>query len=96
VKISQWQDCAWIGREPFDPAILHRHRENSKPITLEQKFRLNHDARPILRPFFEKQQLPDVVQALVPSAYLIANSSAVDTAAATTLALHRRLSKMSR
>src|SRR4029453_7142874 len=39
VKISQRQDCAWIGREPFDPAILHRHRENSKAIALEQKFR---------------------------------------------------------
>src|SRR4029450_6089599 len=31
VKISQRQDCTWIGREPFDRAVLHRPRQNTKP-----------------------------------------------------------------
>src|SRR6266508_6812782 len=41
MKISQGQDCAWVGREPLDRAVLHRHRENTKPISLDHKFRLN-------------------------------------------------------
>ena len=45
MKIFQGQDCAWIWLEPFDRAVLHRHRKNTKPITLEQKFRLDHEMR---------------------------------------------------
>src|SRR5882724_2323965 len=36
VKIFQGQDCARIRREPFDRPVLHGHRKNTKPITLEQ------------------------------------------------------------
>src|SRR2546428_5800975 len=42
MKIFQRHDCAGIGREPGDGIILHRHRENTKSITLQQKFRRDH------------------------------------------------------
>ncbi len=42
VKIFQWQDRAWIRRKPFDRVVLHRHGEDTKPIALKQKFRINH------------------------------------------------------
>jgi hypothetical protein len=42
VKFFQWQNRAWVGREPFDCVFLHRHRENTEPIALQQKFRVNH------------------------------------------------------
>ncbi len=42
MKFVERNDGARIGREPFDLAIIHRHRENAEPITLQQKFRLNH------------------------------------------------------
>src|SRR6266550_5722297 len=34
MKILQRQDRTRIGREPFDCAILHRHRKNTEPIAL--------------------------------------------------------------
>ena len=42
VKFFQRQNRARIGREPFDCVFFHRHRENTEPIALQQKFRLNH------------------------------------------------------
>ena len=42
VKFFQWQNRARVGREPFDYICFHRHRENTKPIALQQKFRVNH------------------------------------------------------
>ena len=42
VKIFQWHNGARIGRKPFDRVVLHGHRENTKPIALEQKFRIDH------------------------------------------------------
>jgi hypothetical protein len=42
MKFVERHDGARIGREPFDLAIIHRHRENAQPITLQQKFRFDH------------------------------------------------------
>src|SRR5207249_7690388 len=42
VKVLQRQDGTRIGGEPFDCAILHRHRKNTKPVTLQQEFRIDH------------------------------------------------------
>src|SRR5881392_490511 len=42
VKILQRQNRAWVGREPFDSAVLRRHRENTESIALQQKFGRNH------------------------------------------------------
>jgi hypothetical protein len=42
VKILQWQDGARIGRKPFDRVVLHSHGEDTKPIALKQKFRVDH------------------------------------------------------
>jgi hypothetical protein len=42
VKFFQRQNRARVGREPFDCVFFHRHRENTEPIALQQKFRLNH------------------------------------------------------
>jgi hypothetical protein len=44
MKIFQGQDCAWVRRKPFDRAVLHCHRKNTQPVTLEQEFRLDHDS----------------------------------------------------
>src|SRR6266487_5890613 len=49
MKIFQGQDCAWIGREPFDRAVLHRHGKNTKPVTLEQKFGVDHGVQKLKR-----------------------------------------------
>jgi len=42
VKFFEGQNRARVGRKPFDCALFHRHRENTEPIALQQKFRLNH------------------------------------------------------
>ena len=42
VKIFQWQNGARIWRKPFDRVVLHGHGEDTKPIALEQKFRIDH------------------------------------------------------
>jgi hypothetical protein len=42
MKIVQWQNGTRIWRKPLDRVILHGHRENTKPIALQQKFRINH------------------------------------------------------
>src|SRR5207248_3787816 len=42
MKRFQWDDPASFGGKPFNGIILHRHRENAEPITLQQKFRRNH------------------------------------------------------
>ena len=42
VKFIERHDGARIGREPFDLTVIHGHRENAQPITLQQKFRIDH------------------------------------------------------
>src|ERR1041385_27309 len=46
MKLVQRQNRAWIGREPFDRSVLHRHRENPHAITLEQKIGWDHGSLP--------------------------------------------------
>src|SRR6185295_5130561 len=45
MKCFQWDDAAPLGGKPFDRIIIHRHRENAEPITLQQKLRRNHGCR---------------------------------------------------
>jgi hypothetical protein len=35
MKMFQGNDRAWIGREPPDRIVFHRHRKNAEPITLQ-------------------------------------------------------------
>src|SRR5438034_9347333 len=49
MKCVQRQDRPRIGRKPFNRAILHRHPENTEPITLEQEFRVNHGVQKLKR-----------------------------------------------
>jgi hypothetical protein len=43
MKRFQWDDAAPFRGKPFNAIILHRHRENAEPITLQQKLRRNHE-----------------------------------------------------
>src|SRR4029077_90437 len=42
VKIIQRQDGARVGREPLNGVVVHGHRKNTEPVTLEQKIRVDH------------------------------------------------------
>ena len=42
MKILQRNDRARVRRKPSDRILLHRHRENAKPIALQQKLRVDH------------------------------------------------------
>jgi hypothetical protein len=45
VKAVQWQDGAGIGRKPLDGIVFCGHRENTEPVALEQKIRIEHGRR---------------------------------------------------
>src|ERR1700736_5829671 len=45
MKIFQRHDRARVGGKPDDRIVFHRHREDAKPIALEQKFRVDHSTR---------------------------------------------------
>ncbi len=42
MKIFQRNNRAWVGREPGDRIVLHRHWKNAEPIALEQKLGVDH------------------------------------------------------
>src|SRR5437867_10999071 len=58
MKMFQRNDRARIGREPPDGIILHRHRKNAEPITLQQKIGLDHGEASDSTPFLRKTAAP--------------------------------------
>src|SRR5262249_61732358 len=42
MEALQGNDRARIGREPSNEIVFKRHRKNAEPITLQQKFRIDH------------------------------------------------------
>src|SRR5206468_12334412 len=58
MKMFQWNDRARIGREPSDGIVLHRHRKNAEPITLQQKIGLDHREASDSTPFLRKPAAP--------------------------------------
>src|SRR6266581_8156187 len=42
MKILQGQNGARVGRKPLDRVVVHRHRKNTEPVTLEQEVGINH------------------------------------------------------
>src|SRR5437870_9800331 len=45
MKRFQRNNAAPFRRKPFDGVVLHRHRENAEPISLQQKLRRDHGCR---------------------------------------------------
>src|SRR4029077_8766653 len=80
MKRFQWDNAAPFREKPFNRIIIHRHRKNAEPITLQQKLRRNHGC---------SGEHP-VIYAIYTSALTAAS------AATTLLAFGRSLPKMSR
>src|SRR5256714_9001179 len=76
MKILQRQDCPRIGREPTDLVVRHGDRESAEPITLQQKFRVEHGDQLIAAlPSIDNRASPIVTVALFGLALTISDET---------------------
>jgi hypothetical protein len=45
METIQREDGTGIWRKPLDGVVFHGHRENTEPVTFEQKIRIEHGLR---------------------------------------------------